>query len=176
MKTLPLDLGDRSYPIYIGAGLLDRPELFSRHISGTRVAIVTNETVAPLYLARLRAHVGSLKPVEVVLPDGEQYKSLEVLNRIFDALLSAHCDRRTTIIALGGGVIGDLAGFIAATYLRGVNLVHVPTTLLAQVDSSIGGKTGINHRLGKNLVGAFYQPQFVLADPNVLSTLPEREL
>ena len=176
MKTLPLDLGDRSYPIYIGAGLLDRPELLSRHILGTRVAIVTNETVAPLYLARLRAHVVSLKPVEVVLPDGEQYKSLEVLNRIFDALLSARCDRRTTIIALGGGVIGDMAGFAAASYQRGVPFIQVPTTLLAQVDSSVGGKTGVNHPLGKNMIGAFYQPRAVIIDTDTLNTLPDREL
>jgi 3-dehydroquinate synthase len=176
MKTLPLDLGDRSYPIYIGAGLLDRPELLSRHIPGTRVAIVTNETVAPLYLARLRAHVVSLKPVEVVLPDGEQYKSLEVLNRIFDALLSARCDRRTTIIALGGGVIGDMAGFAAASYQRGVPFIQVPTTLLAQVDSSVGGKTGVNHPLGKNMIGAFYQPRAVIIDTDTLNTLPDREL
>ena len=176
MKTLPLDLGDRSYPIYIGAGLLDRPELLSRHIVGTRVAIVTNETVAPLYLARVRGHVASLRPVEVVLPDGEQYKSLEVLNRIFDALLSAHCDRRTTIIALGGGVIGDMAGFAAACYQRGVPLIQVPTTLLAQVDSSVGGKTGVNHPLGKNMIGAFYQPRAVIIDTDTLSTLPDREL
>ena len=176
MKTLPLDLGDRSYPIYIGAGLLDRPELLSRHILGTRVAIVTNETVAPLYLARLRAHVVSLKPVEVVLPDGEQYKSLEVLNRIFDALLAARCDRRTTIIALGGGVIGDMAGFAAASYQRGVPFIQIPTTLLAQVDSSVGGKTGVNHPLGKNMIGAFYQPRAVIIDTDTLNTLPDREL
>ena len=176
MKTLPLDLGDRSYPIYIGAGLLDRPELLSRHIVGTRVAIVTNETVAPLYLARVRGHVASLRPVEVVLPDGEQYKSLEVLNRIFDALLAAHCDRRTTLIALGGGVIGDMAGFAAACYQRGVPLIQVPTTLLAQVDSSVGGKTGVNHPLGKNMIGAFYQPRAVIVDTDTLNTLPDREL
>jgi 3-dehydroquinate synthase len=176
MKTLPLDLGDRSYPIYIGAGLLGQPELLTRHIPGTRVAIVTNETVAPLYLARLRTHVASLKPVEVVLPDGEQYKSLEVLNRIFDALLSARCDRRTTIIALGGGVIGDMAGFAAASYQRGVPFIQVPTTLLSQVDSSVGGKTGVNHPLGKNMIGAFYQPRAVLIDPACLATLPEREV
>jgi 3-dehydroquinate synthase len=176
MKTLPLDLGDRSYPIYIGAGLLDRPELLSRHILGTRVAIVTNETVAPLYLARLRAHVVSLKPVEVVLPDGEQYKSLEVLSRIFDALLAARCDRRTTLIALGGGVIGDMAGFAAASYQRGVPFIQVPTTLLAQVDSSVGGKTGVNHPLGKNMIGAFYQPRAVIIDTDTLNTLPDREL
>jgi 3-dehydroquinate synthase len=176
MKTLLLDLGDRSYPIYIGAGLLGQPELFSRHIPGTRVAIVTNVTVAPLYLARLRTHVASLKPIEVVLPDGEQYKSLEVLNRIFDALIAARCDRRTTIIALGGGVIGDMAGFAAASYQRGVPFIQVPTTLLSQVDSSVGGKTGVNHPLGKNMIGAFYQPRAVIIDTDTLNTLSDREL
>ncbi len=176
MKTLPLDLGDRSYPIYIGAGLLDRPELLTRHIAGARAAIVSNETVAPLYLARVRAHVASLKPVEIVLPDGERYKTLEQLNRIFDALLAARCDRRTTVIALGGGVIGDMAGFAAATYQRGVPFIQVPTTLLSQVDSSVGGKTGVNHPLGKNMIGAFYQPRAVIIDTDTLNTLPDREL
>lgn len=176
MKTLNLDLAARSYPIYIGAGLLGQAELLTRHVAGTRVAIVTNETVAPLYLAKLRAHVASLQPVEVVLPDGEQYKSLEVLNRVFDALLSARCDRRTTLIALGGGVIGDMAGFAAASYQRGVPFVQVPTTLLSQVDSSVGGKTGVNHPLGKNMIGAFYQPRAVIIDTDTLNTLPDREL
>ncbi|MBI3778312.1 MAG: 3-dehydroquinate synthase [Gammaproteobacteria bacterium] len=176
MKTLPLELGDRSYPIYIGAGLLDRSELLTRHVTGSRVAIVSNETVAPLYLARVRAPVASLKPVEIVLPDGEQYKTLEHLNRIFDALLTARCDRRTTIIALGGGVIGDMAGFAAATYQRGVPFIQVPTTLLSQVDSSVGGKTGVNHPLGKNMIGAFYQPRAVIIDTDTLNTLPDREL
>jgi len=176
MKTLHLDLGERSYPIYIGAGLLDQAEWLTRHIAASRVAIVTNETVAPLYIAKLRAHVASLQPVEVVLPDGEQYKTLEVLNRIFDALLSARCDRRTTIIALGGGVIGDMAGFAAACYQRGVPFIQVPTTLLAQVDSSVGGKTGVNHPLGKNMIGAFYQPRAVIIDTDTLNTLPDREL
>ncbi|MEW6330128.1 MAG: 3-dehydroquinate synthase [Pseudomonadota bacterium] len=176
MKTLPLDLGERSYPIYIGAGLLDRAELLKRHIAGSRVAIVTNETVAPLYLAKVRAHVNTLQPVEVILPDGEQYKTLEVLNRIFDALLAARCDRRTTVIALGGGVIGDMAGFAAASYQRGVPFIQVPTTLLSQVDSSVGGKTGVNHPLGKNMIGAFYQPRAVIIDTDTLNTLPDREL
>ena len=176
MKTLHLDLAERSYPIYIGAGLLDQAELLTRHIAGTRVAIVTNEIVAPLYLAKLRAHVASRQPVEVVLPDGEQYKSLEVLNRIFDALLAARCDRRTTVIALGGGVVGDMAGFAAACYQRGVPFIQVPTTLLAQVDSSVGGKTGVNHLLGKNMIGAFYQPRAVIIDTDTLKTLSDREL
>ena len=176
MKTLHLDLGERSYPIYIGTGLLGQAELLTRHIAGKRVAIVTNETVAPLYLERLRRNLVALQPIEIVLPDGEQYKTLEVLNRIFDALLASHCDRRTTLIALGGGVIGDMAGFAAATYQRGVPFIQVPTTLLAQVDTSVGGKTGVNHPLGKNMIGAFYQPRAVLIDTDTLNTLPDREL
>ncbi len=176
MKTLPLDLGDRSYPIYIGSGLLNQADLLKKHIAGSRVAIVTNTTVAPLYLAKMRAHLSKLKPVEVILPDGEQYKTLEVLNRIFDALLAARCDRRTTLIALGGGVIGDMAGFAAACYQRGVPFIQVPTTLLSQVDSSVGGKTGVNHPLGKNMIGAFYQPRAVIVDTDTLNTLPDREL
>ncbi len=176
MKTLHLELGERSYPNYIGAGLLGQAELLTPHIAGKRVAIVTNETVAPLYLERLRHHLTALQPIEVVLPDGEQYKTLEVLNRIYDALLASHCDRRTTLIALGGGVIGDMAGFAAATYQRGVPFIQVPTTLLAQVDSSVGGKTGVNHPLGKNMIGAFYQPRAVLIDTDTLTTLFDREL
>ncbi|MHB1140210.1 MAG: 3-dehydroquinate synthase [Sulfuricaulis sp.] len=176
MKTLPLELGERSYPIYIGSGLLDQGDLLKRHIAGSRVAIVTNATVAPLYLAKVRAHVSALQPVEVILPDGEEHKTLEVLNRIFDALLAARCDRRTTLIALGGGVIGDMAGFAAASYQRGVPFIQVPTTLLSQVDSSVGGKTGVNHPLGKNMIGAFYQPRAVIIDTDTLNTLPDREL
>src|SRR3990170_660580 len=158
MMTLELDLAERSYPIHIGAGLLARAELLTSCIHGARVAIVSNDTVAPLYLARVRAQLARYQPVEVILPDGEQHKTLEVLNRIFDALLTARCDRQTTIVALGGGVVGDLAGFAAAVYQRGVPFIQVPTTLLAQVDSSVGGKTAINHPLGKNMIGAFYQP------------------
>jgi len=176
VKTLELDLGERSYPIYIGSGLLARPELLTSYIHGARVAIVTNETVAPLYLGRVRAHLARYNPVEVILPDGEQYKTLEVLNRIFDALLQNRCDRQTTIVALGGGVIGDMAGFAAATYQRGVPFIQVPTTLLSQVDSSVGGKTGVNHPLGKNMIGAFYQPRAVVIDTDTLNTLPDREL
>lgn len=176
MKTLHLELGERGYPIYIGAGLLDRPELIARHVRGKRVAIVTNETIAPLYLARVRASVASHDPLDIVLPDGEQHKTLEVLNRIFDALLAARCDRSTTVVALGGGVVGDMAGFAAAVYQRGVPFVQVPTTLLSQVDSSVGGKTGVNHALGKNMIGAFYQPQAVVIDTATLDTLPTREL
>jgi 3-dehydroquinate synthase len=176
MQTLQVDLAERSYPIYIGAGLLSRADLLAAHITGRQVAIVTNETVAPLYLQALRNSLGAYAVTAVVLPDGESYKNWQTLQRIFDALLGARHDRRTTVIALGGGVIGDMAGFAAACYQRGVNFIQVPTTLLSQVDSSVGGKTGINHALGKNMVGAFYQPQAVLIDTRTLETLPAREL
>jgi 3-dehydroquinate synthase len=176
MKTLSLDLGERSYPIYIGQGLLGRSELLAPHIGGSRVVIVTNETVAPLYLDRLSVSVARYRPVHVVLPDGEQYKTLDVVNRIYDALLESRCDRKTTLIALGGGVIGDMAGFAAATYQRGVAFIQIPTTLLAQVDSSVGGKTGVNHPLGKNMIGAFHQPRCVVIDTDTLNTLRDNEL
>lgn len=176
MKTLTVELGERSYPIHIGSGLFARAELLAPHLGCKRVAIVTNETVAPLYLAAIRPLLGSAQAIEVVLPDGEQYKTLAVLNRIFDRLLEARCDRQTVVIALGGGVIGDMAGFAAACYQRGVPFIQVPTTLLAQVDSSVGGKTGINHPLGKNMIGAFYQPRAVVIDTDTLRTLPGREL
>jgi 3-dehydroquinate synthase len=176
--SLDVALGSRSYPIVIGRGVLDDPGLLERHVGGGKVAIVTNTTVAPLYLERLaaplRAH--GREVVEIVLPDGEQYKTWESLNLVFDALLANKCDRKTTLVALGGGVIGDMTGFAAATYMRGVPFVQVPTTLLAQVDSSVGGKTGINHPLGKNMIGAFYQPRAVMADTATLDTLPPREL
>ncbi|RIA34706.1 3-dehydroquinate synthase [Ectopseudomonas oleovorans] len=176
MQTLHVELGERSYPIYIGSGLLARPELLARHIAGRQVAIVTNETVAPLYLQSLKQALEGFNIAAVVLPDGEAFKNWETLQLIFDGLLSARHDRRTTVIALGGGVIGDMAGFAAACYQRGVDFIQVPTTLLSQVDSSVGGKTGINHPLGKNMVGAFYQPKAVLIDTTSLSTLPAREL
>ena len=176
MQTLKVDLGERSYPIYIGEGLLDQPELLAPHIAGKQVAIVSNETVAPLYLERLTRSLGAYSVLPVVLPDGEAFKNWETLQLIFDGLLTARHDRRTTVIALGGGVIGDMAGFAAACYQRGVDFIQVPTTLLSQVDSSVGGKTGINHPLGKNMVGAFYQPQAVLIDTASLATLPAREL
>jgi len=176
MQTLHVDLGERSYPIYIGAGLLSRFELLSPHIVGRQVAIVTNETVAPLYLGQLEAALQGYERTAIVLADGESFKSWETLQLIFDGLLEARHDRRTTVIALGGGVIGDMAGFAAACYQRGVNFIQIPTTLLSQVDSSVGGKTGINHPLGKNMIGAFYQPQAVLIDTASLSTLPAREL
>lgn len=176
MRTLQVDLGERSYPIHIGADLLSKAELFAPHIAGKQVAIVTNETVAPLYLERLTQTLAGYKVEPIVLPDGESFKNWETLQLIFDGLLTARHDRRTTIIALGGGVIGDMAGFAAACYQRGVDFIQVPTTLLSQVDSSVGGKTGINHPLGKNMVGAFYQPKAVLIDTATLRTLPPREL
>lgn len=178
MQTLHVDLGERSYPIHIGRGLLTQPELILPHLKRKQVAIVTNTTVAPLYLEKLAQPLRDVgvKVIPIVLPDGEAYKNAATLNLIYDALLENRCERSTTIIALGGGVIGDLAGYAAATYLRGVPFIQVPTTLLSQVDSSVGGKTGINHPLGKNMIGAFYQPQVVLADIDTLSTLPAREL
>ncbi|MCC9004386.1 MAG: 3-dehydroquinate synthase, partial [Candidatus Competibacter sp.] len=176
MKTLYVELGDRRYPIYIGPGLLDRPDLLRAHVPGRQVLVVSNTTVAPLYLDRVRAALAGLRHEAVVLPDGEQYKTLETLDEIFTALLSHRLDRDCTLVALGGGVIGDMAGFAAACYQRGVHFIQIPTTLLAQVDSSVGGKTAVNHLLGKNMIGAFYQPRCVLADTDTLKTLPDREL
>jgi len=176
MKTLQVDLGDRRYPIYIDAGLLRRPELLTPCIPGSRVAVVTNTTVGPLYLNQVMERLAPWNPVSVILPDGEQYKTLEVLNQIFTALLTERCDRKTTLVALGGGVVGDMTGFAAATYQRGVPFIQIPTTLLAQVDSSVGGKTGVNHPLGKNMIGAFHQPQCVIIDTDTLRTLPDNEL
>ncbi|AYC34604.1 3-dehydroquinate synthase [Pseudomonas cavernae] len=176
MHTLQVELGERSYPIYIGAGVLARAELLGRHIAGRQVAIVTNETVAPLYLAKLTAALQGFELATVILPDGEAFKNWETLQLIFDGLLRARHERGTTVIALGGGVVGDMAGFAAACYQRGVDFIQVPTTLLSQVDSSVGGKTGINHPLGKNMVGAFYQPKAVVIDTATLATLPPREL
>ncbi|MHA6492214.1 3-dehydroquinate synthase [Pseudomonas borbori] len=176
MQTLHVDLAERSYPIFIGTGLTARADLLAAHIAGRQVAIVTNETVAPLYLSRLETTLSAFSTTSIVLPDGEAFKNWETLQLIFDELLKARHDRGTTVIALGGGVIGDMAGFAAACYQRGVNFIQIPTTLLSQVDSSVGGKTGINHPLGKNMVGAFYQPQAVLIDIESLNTLPAREL
>ncbi len=176
MKTLELELGERSYPIHIGAGLLTRAELIVPHLIGERFAIISNETVAPLYLQVCETTLAEYQPVVIVLPDGEQYKTLDVLDKVFTTLLTERCDRRTTLLALGGGVIGDMTGFAAACYLRGVPFIQLPTTLLAQVDSSVGGKTGVNHRLGKNMIGAFYQPRCVVIDTDTLDTLPDREL
>ncbi len=176
--TLNVELGERSYPIAIGPGLLSDPAALARHVGGNKVAIVTNTTVAPLYLDNVAAplRAAGREVVEIVLPDGEEHKHWGSLMQVFDALLANKCDRKTTLVALGGGVIGDLTGFAAASYMRGVPFVQIPTTLLAQVDSSVGGKTGINHPLGKNMIGAFYQPRAVLADTSTLSTLPDREL
>ena len=178
MQTLTVDLGDRSYPIHIGTGLLDRADLIVPHLAQPRVAVVTNTTVAPLYLERLTNTLtaAGVAVHPIVLPDGEAYKNWETLNLIFDALLTWRAERKTTLIALGGGVVGDMTGFAAACYQRGMPFIQIPTTLLSQVDSSVGGKTGINHPLGKNMVGAFYQPKVVLADTDTLKTLPPREL
>lgn len=176
MRTLHVDLGERSYPIFIGQSLLEQG-LLAPYIHGKQVMIVTNETIAPLYLEKLKNSLGSSYKIDqVVLPDGEQFKNLDQVNSIFDALLAQRHNRTTTLIALGGGVVGDMTGFAAACYQRGVNFIQVPTTVLSQVDSSVGGKTGVNHSLGKNMIGAFHQPQCVLIDTNVLNTLPESEL
>jgi len=176
--TLNVELGERSYPIEIGAGLLDDAALLARHIGGHKVAIVTNTTVAPLYLDKVAGHLRAAgrDVLEIILPDGEEHKNWQSLNLVYDALLQHKCDRKTTLVALGGGVIGDLTCFAASSYMRGVPFVQIPTTLLAQVDSSVGGKTGINHPLGKNMIGAFYQPRAVIADTATLATLPAREL
>ncbi|MBP1317666.1 MULTISPECIES: 3-dehydroquinate synthase [Herbaspirillum] len=176
--TLNVDLGERSYPIHIGRGLLDDATLLPQYVKGKRVAIVTNDKVGPLYLDKVAQalRAAGKQVTEIVLPDGEEEKNWASLMKIFDRLLADKCDRKTTLIALGGGVIGDLTGFAAASYMRGVPFVQVPTTLLSQVDSSVGGKTGINHPLGKNMIGAFYQPQAVIADTATLHTLPPREL
>ncbi len=178
MQTLQVALGDRAYPIHIGSGLIQNADLILPYLKRKQVAVVTNTTVAPLYLEKLAKplRAAGVSVIKIILPDGEAYKNSETLNLIYDALLRNRCERSTTLIALGGGVIGDLTGYAAATYLRGVPFIQIPTTLLSQVDSSVGGKTGINHPLGKNMIGAFYQPKLVLADIDVLQTLPQREL
>jgi len=177
MQTLNVDLGARSYPIHIGSGLISDISLMAPHIKGRQVMIVSNTTVAPLYLDQLKATLGEQYQIaEVILPDGEVYKTLDSVNLIFNALLENRFNRTCTLIALGGGVVGDMTGFAAASYQRGVNFIQIPTTLLSQVDSSVGGKTGVNHPLGKNMIGAFWQPQLVLADTGTLQTLPDREL
>lgn len=177
-KVLNVDLGERSYPISIGSSLLSDSQFLQSQIKGKRIVIVTNTVVAPIYLAGLEAclRAAGKEVVSVVLPDGEEQKNWSSLMLIFDALLEQKCDRKTTLLALGGGVIGDMTGFAASAYMRGVPFVQVPTTLLSQVDSSVGGKTGINHPLGKNMIGAFYQPQAVIADIATLQTLPDKEL
>jgi 3-dehydroquinate synthase len=176
MHTLHVELGERSYPIYIGRDLLADGQLLAPHVPGSQVVIVSNETVAPLYVDRVRAALGERALVsEVVLRDGEQYKTLDSLTQIFDRVMADGHNRTTTFVAVGGGVVGDVTGFAAACYQRGVNFVQVPTTLLAQVDSSVGGKTAVNHPLGKNMIGAFHQPRAVLIDIDTLQTLPARE-
>lgn len=177
-QILNVALAERTYPIHIGSGLLDDSALIQEHVNHKQVAVVTNTTVAPIYLDRVvkPLKVAGINVIEIILPDGEAYKNSETLNIIYDALIEARCERAATLIALGGGVIGDLTGYAAATYLRGVPFIQIPTTLLSQVDSSVGGKTGINHPRGKNMVGAFYQPKLVLIDTDTLDTLPKREL
>lgn len=175
MQTVSIDLGHRSYPIHIGSGLIDQRGLIAEHIRD-RAMVVTNETIAPLYLDQTLASLGNVPCSSVILPDGESFKNLDELNRIFSALLNENFDRSCTLIALGGGVIGDMTGYAAASYQRGVDFIQVPTTLLAQVDSSVGGKTGVNHALGKNMIGAFHQPIAVIADMDTLATLDDREL
>jgi 3-dehydroquinate synthase len=175
-QTLTVDLGDRSYPIHIGPALLGEQSLITPALRGRQVMIVSNTTVAPLYLeSASRAFVGC-QIEHVTLPDGEEYKDHRSLDMIYDALLRHRFDRKSTLVALGGGVVGDITGFAAATYQRGVDFIQIPTTLLAQVDSSVGGKTGVNHPLGKNMIGAFHQPRAVIADTDTLSTLADREL
>ena len=175
MIKLNVDLGDRSYPILIGTGLLLQAAVLAPYLRTNRVMTVTNRTLTPLYLDALRTALGDVRMDVVELEDGERFKTLASYARILDALMERRHDRSTTVVALGGGVVGDLAGFAAATYQRGVSCIQVPTTLLAQVDSSVGGKTAVNHPLGKNMIGAFHQPRCVLADTDTLATLPERE-
>lgn len=176
MKTLIVDLGDRSYPIYIGQDLLQQTALYRQHIRGQQLLIVTNTTIAPLYMEMVKQALHDYSVEAVILPDGEEHKTLSTLDLIFTALLENRFDRSVTLIALGGGVIGDMTGFAAASYQRGVDFIQIPTTLLAQVDSSVGGKTAVNHPLGKNMIGAFYQPRCVIADINTLNTLDDQQL
>ena len=176
MNTLNVDLGDRSYPIYIGKGLLQQASLVEPYVSDRKVLIVSNETVAPLYLDQTLQLIGPERCETLILADGEEHKNLTTLNTILDTLLKKRFSRNDVLVALGGGVIGDMTGFAAAIYQRGVPFIQIPTTLLAQVDSSVGGKTGVNHPLGKNMIGAFHQPLCVLADTNTLNTLADRQL
>jgi len=176
MKTLTVELGSRSYPIHIGQQLLGHAGLLTPHIHSRQVMIVTNDTIAPLYLENVRQQLSNFDTAAVILPDGEQFKNLDTLNTIFTALLERRFNRDCTLVALGGGVIGDITGFAAASYQRGVAFLQIPTTLLAQVDSSVGGKTGVNHSLGKNMIGAFHQPGCVIIDTDTLDTLDDRQL
>lgn len=176
MKQLNVDLGDRSYPIFIGQQLLGDAQWVAPYVKGDQVMIVTNETIAPLYLEQVKKAFSDFQVDTVVLPDGEEFKTLTVLNQIYDALLEKRHNRTTTLVALGGGVVGDMTGYAAASYQRGVDFIQIPTTLLSQVDSSVGGKTGVNHKLGKNMIGAFHQPNCVVIDTDSLNTLPDNEL
>lgn len=178
MQTIRVELEGRAYPIHVGAGLLERGDLIKAALAQPRAAVVTNAAIKALHFQSLAdaLETQGVQVIEIVLPEGESRKTWETLNLVFDALLAHRCERKTTVIALGGGVIGDIAGFAAASYQRGVPFIQIPTTLLAQVDSSVGGKTGINHPLGKNMIGAFYQPRLVVADTDTLRTLPDREL
>ncbi len=176
MQTLHVDLGDRSYPIFIGAGILKNHELSKPHIKGNSTAVVSNTTIGPLYIDSIHKHTNNYKNIDVILPDGEEFKTMDTLGQVHTEMLTARCDRKTTLIALGGGVVGDISGFAAASYQRGINFIQVPTTLLSMVDSSVGGKTGVNHPLGKNMIGAFHQPQCVIIDTETLNTLDDRQL
>jgi len=176
MKELRVELKDKSYPIYIGTGLIDQSEILLKHIKSKQVMIVSNTTIAPLYLERVKKNLIDFHVEVIEFPDGEQYKTLEQISKVFDCLLAHKFNRNATLIALGGGVVGDMGGFSAACYQRGIPFIQIPTTVLAQVDSSVGGKTGVNHPLGKNMIGAFYQPQCVIADMDVLDTLDDRQL
>ena len=176
MAVLNVDLGSRSYPIYVGPDLISQEDLYRRHVPAEEVVVVTDETVAALYLDYLLISLGGFNITCHILPDGEEHKTLETLGTLFDTMIAAPCSRETTLIALGGGVVGDIAGFAAACYQRGIRFIQIPTTLLAQVDSAVGGKTAVNHPLGKNMIGAFYQPACVIADTKTLSTLEGRQL
>jgi len=176
MKELQVELKDKSYPIYIGTGLLQQQGLLQKHIKSKQVVIVTNVTIAKLYLDAVKKMLAGYQVEVVAFPDGEQYKNLEYVSQVFDCLLEKKFSRNATLIALGGGVIGDMGGFAASCYQRGIPFIQIPTTVLAQVDSSVGGKTGVNHPLGKNMIGAFYQPQCVIADMDVLDTLDDKQL
>jgi len=176
MKILNVELGDRSYPIYIGSGILEDKKIITTHIKTKTICIVSNTTVSKLYLENLKNLLDDYQVLEAIIDDGEEFKNYDSLNHIYTKLLENQCNRDTTILALGGGVVGDIAGYAAASFLRGIPFIQIPTTLLAQVDSSVGGKTGINHFLGKNMIGAFYQPQSVVIDLNVLNTLDNRQI
>ena len=176
MKTLNVELGERSYPIYIDTQILGKADLIAKHVPGNQVLVVTNDTIAPLYLNKTLESLKDFDCDSLILPDGEQYKTVETTGLIFDKLLSKRFNRTATLVALGGGVIGDITGFAAACYQRGIHFIQIPTTLLAQVDSSVGGKTGVNHPLGKNMIGAFHQPRCVIADTDTLNTLDDRQL